>query len=86
MALIGLVAATIKKKDVRTLFPLVPLSFAYAFQYDMFYGSMMERAQIEADSLIVNDPLKIALPVHSGIVSREEYNQIMRIKDGKKVI
>lgn len=32
--------------------PLVPFGFAYAFQYDMFYGNMMERAQAEAEILI----------------------------------
>jgi hypothetical protein len=45
VAAIGLTGLAIKKKDVRAIFPLVPMSFAYAFQYDMFYGNMMERAQ-----------------------------------------
>lgn len=35
----------------------------------MLYGDMMERAQTEADKLIIENPLKFALPAHSGIVS-----------------
>jgi hypothetical protein len=64
---------------------LVPFSLAYAFQYDMLYGNMMERAQLEADKLIIENPLKFALPAHSGIVSVEDYNKIMNIKDGKRI-
>jgi hypothetical protein len=85
LASIGLTGLAIKKKDIRAVFPLLPLGFAYAFQYDLFYGTMMERAQQEADKLIVENPLKFAIPAHSGIVSIEEYNKILNIKDGKKV-
>lgn len=34
------------KKEPKLLGPILPLSFAYAFQYDMFYGKMFERAQL----------------------------------------
>ncbi len=53
------------------IFPLVPFSFAYAFQYDMLYGNMMERAMSEADTLLIEKPLKFVLPAHSGIVTTE---------------
>ena len=46
VAAICLTGLALKKKDIRAIFPLVPFSFAYAFQYDMFYGNMMERAQL----------------------------------------
>lgn len=58
----GLTAAAIHKKDPRVIFPLVPLLFAYAFQYDMLYGNMLERAQKDADKLIVDYPMKFILP------------------------
>jgi hypothetical protein len=86
LAAIGLTGVAVAKRDVRAVFPLVPLGFAYAFQYDMLYGNMMERAQAEADKLIVENPLKFVLPAHSGIVSLEDYFSIMSIKEGKKVI
>jgi hypothetical protein len=69
LAAIGLTTAAFKKKDLRLAFPLVPLTFAYAFQYDLFYGNMMERAQVEADKLLIENPLKFVLPAHSGIMS-----------------
>lgn len=62
LSIIGLTGVALKKKDVRALFPLVPLGFAYAFQYDMLYGNMMERAQAGADQLLVEYPMKFVLP------------------------
>lgn len=67
------------------MFPLVPIGFTYAFQYDMFYGNMLERAQQETDQLLIEHPMKFVLPAHSGIVSTEEYYRIIGIKDGKKI-
>ena len=81
-----LVLGAIKNKNPQLLIPLIPLSFAYAFQYDMCYGTMMERAINTADTLVVDQPMKFVLPEHSGIVDRDEYFRIMNIKDGKKVI
>lgn len=71
VAAFGLTALAIKKKDPRVMFPLVPFGFAYAFQYDLFYGDMMERAQKEAGKLLIDNPMKLVLPEHSGIVSME---------------
>lgn len=65
---ISIIGAIIKKNHL-LLGPVVPLTFMLAFQYDMCYGQMMERARDEADSLIVDNPYKFYLPAHSGIVS-----------------
>ena len=40
----ALVSGAIAKKNPMLLAPLLPISFLYAFQYDMCYGTMMERA------------------------------------------
>ena len=40
----------------------------------------------QADDLVVNHPMKFALPEHSGIVTMEEYQQILGIKDGKRAL
>lgn len=82
----GCLAGAILRKNPQLGAPIVPLSFAYAFQYDMLYGNMFERAQVVADDLLVQDPNKFLLPAHSGIVTPAEYNKIIGIKDGKKVI
>ena len=45
MALLG----AMSKKNPALLGPIIPLSFFLAFQYDMCYGTMMERARDTAD-------------------------------------
>jgi hypothetical protein len=67
------IAGAIIKKNHLLAGPVIPLTFMLAFQYDMCYGRMMERAREEADKLIVEDPYKFYLPPHSGIVTTEEY-------------
>lgn len=64
-----LIIGAFVRKDPRMAFPLVPFGFAYAFQYDLLYGNMLERAQIETDKLLVESPMKFMLPAHSGIAS-----------------
>lgn len=79
-----LLIGAIVKKDPKLAGPLVPLSFAYAFQYDMCYGDMMERAIATSDSLLVNNKEKFVLPDNSGIVTREEYRRIVGLPELKK--
>lgn len=55
----------------------------FAFQYDMCYGNMMERAREEADKLITEIPSKFFLPSHSGIVSQQEYETIIGLANKK---
>jgi hypothetical protein len=81
-----LVIGAIKEKNPRLLAPLLPIAFGYAFQYDMLYGDMMERAIAHSDTLLVEHPLKFVLPDHSGIVEKDEYLRIMNIHNGRKMI
>lgn len=80
LALIG----AIKKKNPQLLAPFLPITFIYAFQYDMCYGNLMERVLADVDDLITEHPTKFNIPANSGIVSMEEYNSILGIKDGKR--
>lgn len=77
------IIGAIVKKNHALLSPVVPLSFMLAFQYDMCYGTMMERAREEADKLIVENPFKFYLPAHSGIVTLEEYEKIIGLAKKK---
>ncbi|NXT22692.1 PLRKT protein, partial [Syrrhaptes paradoxus] len=43
LAAIGLTAGAIKKKNLGVILPLVPLSFILAYQYDMGYGTLLQR-------------------------------------------
>ncbi|KFO93008.1 Plasminogen receptor (KT), partial [Buceros rhinoceros silvestris] len=40
---VGLAAGAIKKKNPAVLLPIVPLSFVFAYQYDMGYGTLLQR-------------------------------------------
>merc|ERR1712072_496945 len=65
-----------KKKTPVTLAPLLPLSFAYAFQYDMAYGCpllgepMMVRARKNAEDIIKEEYHYLNLP--NGLPTIEE--------------
>ena len=50
------------------LAPLIPLSFGWTFQYDMFYGNLMVRARKEAERMIREEPERFYLPEGSGII------------------
>ena len=73
------IMGAIKKKNPALIGPVIPLTFIGAFQYDMCYGTMMERARSTADNLITTNPYKFYLPEHSGIVSVPEYERILGI-------
>ncbi|NXS56018.1 PLRKT protein, partial [Brachypteracias leptosomus] len=43
LAAVGLTAGAIKKKQPGILLPIVPLIFVFAYQYDMGYGTLLQR-------------------------------------------
>ncbi|NXP08591.1 PLRKT protein, partial [Thinocorus orbignyianus] len=45
LAALGLTAGAIKKKNAAVLLPIVPLSFVFAYQYDMGYGTLLQRVK-----------------------------------------
>lgn len=59
----------IKTQNPRLMIPLVPLGTGWCFQYDMLYGTMMRRAQVEAERLIRHEPERFFLPPNSGIIN-----------------
>ena len=63
---------------------LVPMTFSFVFQYDLFYGNMQVRAQKEAERLIREEPERFFLPEGNGILSNSEYKKIMGLDDLKK--
>ena len=64
-----LIVGAIKNKNPSLIGPIIPLTVAWLFQYDMAYGDMMDRARDTADNLITSNPYKFYLPEHSGIVT-----------------
>ena len=65
---VALPIAAFKGHNPKAIVPLVPLSILWCFQYDMFYGNMMIRAQRTAAKTIQQEPERFFLPSNSGIV------------------
>ena len=77
LAFVVLPIAAHKKHAPQMVAPLVPLSILWCFQYDMYYGNMMRRAQREAARTIKEEPERFFLPPGTGIVDQPRYNEII---------
>ncbi|XP_044512582.1 plasminogen receptor (KT) [Gracilinanus agilis] len=62
IAAISLTAGAIKKKQPGLFFPIVPLSFIFAYQYDMGYGTLLQRMKGEAENILETENSKLQLP------------------------
>ena len=78
--------AAFKTHNPALVFPLVPLSIFWAFQYDMLYGNLMLRAQVEAARTIKEEPERYFLPTGTGIVDQGKYNKIIGQDENYKPI
>ena len=74
----------IHKKDPRLAFPLLPISFLCAFQYDMLYGNMHLRIQHEATRLIREEPERFYMPRGNGLVTHSEYKELAKVRPDHK--
>ncbi|XP_003273876.1 plasminogen receptor (KT) [Nomascus leucogenys] len=62
LAAISLTAGAIKKKKPAFLVPIVPLSFILTYQYDLGYGTLLERMKGEAEDILETEKSKLQLP------------------------
>ena len=76
--------AAYKHKNPAALGVCLPTGIAWAFQYDMAYGTLMLRAQKEAAHTIKNEPERFFLPEGTGIVNQKEYNKIVGLPENYK--
>ena len=76
--------AAVKHHTPQAVLPLVPLSILWCFQYDMYYGSLMIRAQREASRTIKDEPERFFLPPGTGIVEQAKYNEIIGVAEDYK--
>ena len=67
----------IRTKNAAALGPLLPVGFAWAFQYDVAYGNLMLRAQKDASRMIKEEPERFFMPSGNGMVTQEDYNRII---------
>ncbi|XP_062455406.1 plasminogen receptor (KT) [Rhea pennata] len=76
LAAVGLTAGAIKKKNPGVLLPIVPLSFIFAYQYDMGYGTMLQRVKGEAENILEAQSTSLELP--KGPLTYEGLEKIRR--------
>ncbi|XP_032146955.1 plasminogen receptor (KT) [Sapajus apella] len=62
LAAISFTAGAIKKKKPAFLVPIVPLSFILIYQYDLGYGTLLERMKGEAEDILETEKSKLQLP------------------------
>ncbi|XP_009998951.1 PREDICTED: plasminogen receptor (KT) [Chaetura pelagica] len=62
LAAVGLTAGAIKNKNPGVLLPIVPLSFVFAYQYDMGYGTLLQRIKGEAENILDTQSTLLELP------------------------
>ncbi|XP_012502839.1 PREDICTED: plasminogen receptor (KT) [Propithecus coquereli] len=59
---ISLTAGAIKSKKPGLLIPIVPLSFILTYQYDLGYGTLLQRMKGEAEGILETEKSKLQLP------------------------
>ena len=82
LALVG-TALMVKKGNPAGLIPVFPLSFVCAYQYDMGYGTKMNRIQAEAGRILdeewrKGDNNRFLLPPNNVLMSRQKYEYFTR--------
>ncbi|XP_037348712.1 plasminogen receptor (KT) [Talpa occidentalis] len=76
IAVISLTTGAIKKKKPVFLFPIVPLSFILTYQYDMGYGTILQRMKGEAEDILETEKRKLQLP--GGMITFESLEETRR--------
>ncbi|KAI9021864.1 hypothetical protein DFJ74DRAFT_103038 [Hyaloraphidium curvatum] len=73
---VGLLNGFRHTKKPAFIAPLVPLTFALAFQWDLARGAKFERVRAEADSILEKEAQLFELPEHNRLISASEYRSI----------
>ncbi|EGW00422.1 plasminogen receptor (KT) [Cricetulus griseus] len=76
IATISLAAGAIKQKKPAFLFPIVPLSFIFTYQYDLGYGTLLQRMKSEAEDILETEKTKLELP--KGMITFESLEKARR--------
>ncbi|XP_069330284.1 plasminogen receptor (KT) [Eulemur rufifrons] len=76
IAAISLTAGAIKNKKPGLLVPIVPLSFILTYQYDLGYGTLLQRMKDEAEDILETEKSKLQLP--KGMITFESLEKARR--------
>ncbi|XP_077981498.1 plasminogen receptor (KT)-like [Glandiceps talaboti] len=59
---VGLTLGALKGKNPKLFAPMIPLSFILGYQYDLCYGTKIQRMKDEAESVLKNELSLLDLP------------------------
>lgn len=76
IATISLTTGAIKRKKPALLIPIVPLSFIFTYQYDLGYGTLLQRMKSEAEDILETEKTKLELP--KGLITFESLEKARR--------
>lgn len=62
LTVLGLTAGAVKNKKPGLFIPIIPLSFVFAYQYDMSYGTLLQRMKGEAESILETESSMLEPP------------------------
>ncbi|XP_043917063.1 plasminogen receptor (KT) [Protopterus annectens] len=62
LSALGLTAGALKAKKPAYFAPLVPLGFIFTYQYDMAYGTLLNRMRGEAENIMETEYEKLTMP------------------------
>ncbi|VFV22455.1 transmembrane protein c9orf46-like [Lynx pardinus] len=76
IAAISLTAGAIRRKKPAFLFPIIPLGFVLTYQYDLGYGTLLQRMKGEAENILETEKSKLQLP--KGMITFESLEKARR--------
>ncbi|XP_056370555.1 plasminogen receptor (KT) [Oenanthe melanoleuca] len=62
LAAVVLTTGAVKRKNPAVLLPILPLSFVFSYQYDMGYGTLLQRIKGEAENILDTQSSLLELP------------------------
>lgn len=71
-----LTAGAIKRKKPAFLFPIIPLGFVLTYQYDLGYGTLLQRMKGEAENILEIEKSKLQMP--KGMITFESLEKARR--------
>ncbi|KAF4802965.1 Plasminogen receptor [Turdus rufiventris] len=67
-------ARAVKRKNPAVLLPILPLSFVFGYQYDMGYGTLLQRIKGEAENILDTQSTLLELP--KGPITFEDLEKV----------
>uniref|UniRef100_A0A8C3UV38 Plasminogen receptor with a C-terminal lysine n=1 Tax=Catharus ustulatus TaxID=91951 RepID=A0A8C3UV38_CATUS len=74
LAAVVLTTGAVKRKNPAVLLPILPLSFVFSYQYDMGYGTLLQRIKGEAENILDTQSALLELP--KGPITFEDLEKV----------